>query len=291
MPPEPNETPEETPEIKPEDKPLENKPGAKGLLDLVKPPDDKPEDKPEDKPVIPERPENVPEKFWDVKEGKLRQDSVLKAFDDTQKELSRLQGDVKPVKDASEYLTEDMVKDGKLIVPEGLDEEILIDDPVLVRIMDSLQAKGIAQELGTEILKDLVTALGENLDPILDLDVEITKLGDNGRAVVEANHTWVESLRSTDTITEQQEKMLLSFSADAAGMQVLNILRMETGEKPIPLLLTPLDGGAVSLEKWEAMMEDPKYQSDPAWRKKTHAYGEKVHGTGNASSTEDVRHS
>lgn len=284
----PKDAPPKDSEKKEELKISKDAPGLMEGLDKLKKKDEPVEDPSKDKTEIEVRPENVPEKFWDTEKGELRRDSLLKSYDDREKELSRLKGDVTPVKDFREYLADDMVKDGKLVLPEELEEEVTVDDPVLVGIMESLQARGASKEMGQEIIKDMFAVLAKNVGGEIDVEAEMARLGENGMVVMEANHTWIDGLVSSKTISEIEKAMLYAFSQDAEGMTLLNKIRMETGENPIPSMLKPADGTDSSMEKWNEMMDDPRYKTEEAWREKTDLLGEKVHGTAPATSTMDI---
>jgi len=242
-----------------------------------------------------ERPEHIPEQFWNKEKGEATLEAWGKSHSDLRAEMNRLKqnGDAKAPETAEEYM-----KDWRM--PTGEDgaelsnlRDIPEDDPIIGVFASAAHKAGLAPEAFNQILSDVLVGMNGHMPAPFDEAAELEKLGgiEQGKAVVGLNKQWLQGMRAAGDITDQELARGVSMCSDALGVQLLNKLRVGSGEKPVPVSLGQGSTGKSKAEL-EAMYADPLYQ-DPG--PKGEAYREKVSkavleavGTAPASSSDQV---
>ncbi len=232
-----------------------------------------------------QRPDNVPEQFWDAEKGAVKNDAVIKSWQDTRAELKAAKEAAKGSGKAPEK-----AEDYKFTMPVGSDGK-----PVPVEIKDNDPAMGIAraaahkanisQEQFNTFMSEFITGSVPHLPAPVDHEAEKAKLGPNADAIVHATLAWVDGFVTTGMLSKDERDELVFMGSSAVGIRALNKIRESTGEKSIPL-----DGavqeGLPSKAELYAMVADPKYQNDEAFRQNTDAMFVKVFGTHPAGTSE-----
>jgi len=214
---------------------------------------EKKEDDPEKKEIA-ERPDDVPEKFWDAKKGEFRQDAILKSY----KDLEAKVGEKKAPDEYKIELNEDLQK--------IFHEETAEKDPLLLWFKGYAKENNFSQEMFNGALEGFAESAGEfmaeNTPPDIDPKAEIEKLGKNGQAIVNNHVEFLSGMFKRGEFSEDEMQEVLILTETADGVKALGKLRAHYGEKQnIPLDLEP-GGGAKSAEELQKMIGSPKYGRD-----------------------------
>jgi hypothetical protein len=237
------------------------------------------------------RPEGIPEKFWDNKKGEIRSEALAKSYDDLRKEFNKLKGgkgkDPKAPENAEDYLaefetpkeieTEDGVK--------ALDRvrDIPSDDPALIAFSESAKKYGLSKEQFNGIIMDVLAGANDQLPEPFDREAEMSALGGEEKALpfIKTNQNYLLHLHKNGVLNEGEYKYALAFGTTAVGVQTLNKLRINSGEKPIPVGATATTG-AKTPDECAAMLANPLYNEDTpageAYRAKVEAEFKRTHG-------------
>lgn len=236
--------------------------------------------KPGDPPATPvkdgERPEWLPEQFWDKDKKTTNTEALVTSWKDTRKALDA-KGSKAPAK-AEDYKFE-AAKDAKY-------GEIKADDPLMAVFRTAAHKHGIPQEAFQGIVSEVLAGIFEGMPEPMDPAKELEKLGKNGQAVVDNVVGWITGLETGGTLSKDEADEMIRIGATANGIKALSKIMARAGEKSIPLDSAPAGEGLPSKEELYAAVRDPKYQTDPAYREKIDAQFKKVFGTQPASSSQ-----
>jgi hypothetical protein len=101
----------------------------------------------------------------------------------------------------------------------------------------------------------------------INLEEETKALGPNADQIINGIKTWGQGLVSKGVWSEQDFDEFKVFAATANGINALNKIRKYYGEQTIPTAPTDVDGSVSKQELYE-MVADPKYKTDPNFRRK-----------------------
>ena len=224
----------------------------------------------------PARPDTVPEQFWDAEKGELKADALIKSWNDTRQELKAAKAGGSAPEKADDY---------KFESPEGIARPIKDDDPALRLFKTIAHTAGLSQEQFNAIGSEFVKGLGDMLPELPSIEDEKKILGDNADAVANAVLGWGEGLVKRGTWSKDEFEEIIIMGSTGTGLKALNKLRELTGETAIPVPPPGEGGDAPSEEELYAMVNDPKYASDAAYRKKVDAAFQKHYGTAPAGTS------
>lgn len=231
----------------------------------------------------PTRPEDVPEQFWDVEKGELKTTALVKSWKDTRSELDKAKkaGSPKALEKAEDY---------KFNIPNGSDGkpiplQVEPNDQAVKLAQTAAHAAGISQDQFDKFMGAFITGAAPLMPQPVDLEKEKASLGANADAVIAAVHAWGQNLVDTGLWSKDEFQEIIYMGSTAVGIRALNKLREQTGEKPIPLDAVVSDS-LPSKEELYSMVNDPKYQNDPAFRAKVDEDFRKVFGTQAAGTSE-----
>ena len=129
------------------------------------------------KEPVANRPDNIPEKFWDKEKGEARIDDAFKSISELEKKLSQ----------------------GKHKAPEEYDYEILDkngwtkDDPVVGKFTEWSKQNNISQDNFNELVSQVVEIAGQGEEQEkINSEEELKKLGNNAKAVIKQNLDWID---------------------------------------------------------------------------------------------------
>lgn len=225
-------------------------PDLRGVLDMVPgdtpPPvekghpagvarDPKPDAARRDAAPKPQRPPDVPEKFWDAEAGAVRVDALLKAYRDAERALGR--GEHKPPPTPDGYALPK--GDG---IPEGL---VKPDDPLWRVTIEAAHKRGMSQAdldaIAAPFLRTLAELTRDRLPPDPEaeraarraaLEAERSKLGPQADAIIAGVGTWLRGLHARGVLAKDELDSLFAI-ADAAGVRAFAKLREMAGEQPL----------------------------------------------------------
>lgn len=198
-----------------------------------------------------ERPDWWPENFWNKDDSEPDLEAIAKSWTDLRKQIS--QGKHKAPEDGN-Y---DWAAFGD--IPE--------DDPVRGHVQNWAKEYGVSQSAVDALVKGVVEMGVATQEKIkFDAAAEKKALGPNADAVIKGITEWGAGLVQKGIWGKDDFEEFKIMGGTANGIKALMKLR-EAYEGRIPTQSAPIDG-APSKDELMAMVGDPKYQSDPAYRTK-----------------------
>ena len=191
-----------------------------------------------------ERPDWFPEKFWHETDGP-NIENMAKSLNSLEKKL----GETAP----DQYdLTEVQVD------PE---------DPVVKAVLDFGKEKQLSNKSITGLINTVIEITGGvQQEEELSIEKEKEKLGPNANMIIQSNIDWGQKLVKQGSLTAEDYRELEVLGGTAEGQRLIQKLRQMQGEKDIPTVAIP--GNMPDKTELQAMVADPKYQTDPVYRKK-----------------------
>ena len=203
-----------------------------------------------------ERPDWFPAKFWDEKDGP-NIENMAKSITHLEKKL----GETAPDKyDLSEVQVD----------PE---------DPVVKAVLDfgkekQLSNKSIVGLISTVI--DITGGIQEQEE--INIAQEREKLGENATQILQSNIDWGQKLVADGVFTKEDYQELEYLGGTANGQRVMQKIRgLINGKQEIPVVSIP--GNKPDKTELQAMVADPKYQTDPVYRRQVEKKFEEAYGT------------
>ena len=234
----------------------------KGLLANMRAEEAQAEEKTEEgidhkaKEPVPERPDNVPEKFWDKEKGETRIDDVFKSLNELEKKLSQ----------------------GKHKAPEEYDYEILDkngwtkDDPVVGKFTEWSKANNISQENFNEIVSEVIEIAGQGeAQEKINSQKELEKLGNNGKGVLKQNLDWIEGKVNQGVFTREEADIIDGWGKTAEGIKLISKIKNLTGDlSPIPIVddVEAKESDDDFTARMDSMMSDERYGNDMDYTRK-----------------------
>lgn len=223
-------------------------------------------------PSTVERPTDVGEQFWDPVKGEVRVDSLAKAYNDGRKQNNKLlqQLDGKGI---APETAEDYLKDytpphrsrpsGDQKEGDTLDRfgNLEASDPMIVAMSKAAKNANLSKGQFDDFVQDVLESINPLLPEPFSAEKEMSMLGKNGKQLVDTNKSWIDRLASRGVLNESQYKLMLKFGSTAEGVLLTNSLRMDNGEKPIPVNASVATGQKTP-DECSAMMADPRYNQD-----------------------------
>lgn len=228
-----------------------------------------------------DRPDHIPEKFWDPEKGEPRLEAMAKAYQDLEKKL----GNNKKAPDDYKIELDDDLK--QLFDPKKADS-----DPMLKWFKDYAKSNNFTQEMFNDALKGFGKTAGdflkgEGAPPAMpDPKEELGKLGKNGQAIVDNQVEFLSGLFKRGELNEGQMQEILILTETAAGIQALQAIRKHYGEaQSIPLDLKA-DGGIKSADELRTMQADKRYGNDKEYTDMVDKEYERKYGNGNSGQSQ-----
>lgn len=192
------------------------------------------------------RPDYIAEQFWNTESGKPKVEELSKSYNELRNQNNKLmqeKGQSAPEK-AEDYLKDYVPphrsrpsgdqKEGDIMSRYG---DLDAGDPVFVAISKFAKNGNMSKGNFDDGMQTLLQDLHEVLPEPLDEAKEMAILGESGKVMVETNRDWADTLMRNGVINEAEFNQLLSLGGSAIGVQLMNKMRLNSGEKPIPLSL------------------------------------------------------
>lgn len=181
----------------------------------------------------PQRPDTIPEQFWDPEKGAVRTDDLAKSWRDLRAKISR--GDQNPPDKPDAYTVPKV---------EGLPEGLVggEKDTLWPEIRKAAHAAGVTQKqldaISAPLLQKLAEQAGASPEASPEarkaaVQTELAKLGPNGTQVVRDVGGWIAGLHARGVFTDAERDALRAVGT-AEGVRALAKMRELSGEKPIP---------------------------------------------------------
>jgi hypothetical protein len=204
----------------------------------------------EDEPL--ERPDWWPENFWKKDNSEPDLEGIAKSWMDLRKQIS--QGKHKPPEDGK-YDT-------------AVFGDIPEDDPVRSHVLGWAKEYGISQAAFDKLVGDVVSMGGDQqVQMQRTIAQEKAALGPNADAIINGMTDWARGLVRKGIWGKDDFEEFKVMGGTAKGILALSKLRETYEGTRIPKDSVPIEG-APSKDELYAMVGDPKYQTDPAYRAK-----------------------
>lgn len=210
-----------------------------------------------------ERPEWLPEKFFDPKKGAKYED-LAKSYGELEKQFRA----------GRHKAPEDGNYDIKLFAEKGIKE----DDPVVGTYREWAKEHGISQKAFDDLAGKILGMAGENAQQQqISIEEERKALGPNADAIIKGMADWGRGMVRKGVWSQEDYDEFRVFAGTANGLRAAMKLR-EAYEGRIPdFRSTPVEN-QMTKEELEAMVGDPRYQSEPAYRQKVERMFEQYFG-------------
>jgi len=219
-----------------------------------------------------ERPSDYPQHYWNEDKGKGNHLELAKGYNNLRAEYNRLQQERggEGLEYAEDYLVDYKPPNRSRPSGEQKEGEVLdrymgmeASDPIFMAMSKFAKTGNMSKgqfDDGMHIfLEDLHNILPEPFNAKAELDL----LGDGGEKMIDINLDWVETLVKNGVVNEDEYTLLLKFGDTALGVQLMNKLRLNSGEKPIPGNLNGnANTGRKTPDECQAMLGDPRYSQD-----------------------------
>lgn len=198
-----------------------------------------------------ERPEYWPENFWDKDSNKPDLEGIAKSWRDLRGKISK--GAHNAPTDGNYNLS-------------AFGEEAE-NNPMADTLVSWAKENGLSQAQFDDLSGQLQAKAQELVQSeVIDPAAELKQLGPNANAVVNGMVDWARGLVNKGVWSKDDFDEFKIMGGTARGLTALMKIR-EAYEGRVPTESMPLEG-APSKDELYAMVGDPKYQSDPAYRQK-----------------------
>lgn len=194
-----------------------------------------------------DKPEWLPENFWNADKGETNVEAMAKSYADIRKVVS--QGKHKAP------------TDGKYDA-SGLGAE----HPMAPALTDWAKENGLSQVAFEDLVGKLQTQAKEIMGDPIDPAEELKALGPNANAVVNGMADWARNLVKKGIWGPDDFEEFKVMGGTAKGLRALMKVR-ESYEGRIPIDSSPAEG-MPSRDELYQMVGDPKYKTDSAYRQK-----------------------
>lgn len=198
-----------------------------------------------------DRPEWLPENFWNAEDGEANYEGMAKSWADMRKMVS--QGAHKAPPDGK--------YDTSVFKTENLEE-----DPLASAYLGWAQKYGVSQAAFNEMASQFQDIAQQMAPPPMDAAAEMKKLGPNAQAVINSMADWGRGFVNKGVWSEEDFEEYKIMGGTAKGLNALQKMR-SAYEGRIPTQSIPVDGAPSKDELYE-MVADPRYQTDKAYRSK-----------------------
>ena len=202
-----------------------------------------------------ERPDWFPEKFWDEKDGP-NIENMAKSINHLEKKL----GETAP----DEY---DL-------------SEVQVDpnDEVVKAVLEFGKEKQLSNKSITGLINKVIEVTGGiEQEAEFDVQKEREKIGPNASEIIQSNVRWNQKMLNDGTFNQSDYNEIEMLGGTAEGIRVIQKLRGMIGEQQIPTISIP--GDKPDKDELRAMVADPRYQTDPVYRKGVERKFNEAYGT------------
>jgi hypothetical protein len=208
-----------------------------------------------------ERPDWWPENFWKKDESEPDLEGMAKSWTDLRKMIS--QGKHKAPEDGNYDFT---------AFGETPD-----DDPVKGHVSTWAKEFGVSQAALDALVGPIIEMSGQQQQQVkFNAEVEKKALGPNADATIKGVTQWAAGLVQKGIWGKDDFEEFKVMGGTANGIKALMKLR-EAYEGRIPTTSVPVEG-MPSKEELLSMVGDPRYQTDPSYRKKVEGMFQQVYG-------------
>ncbi len=231
---------------------------------------------PENTQEVTNKPDYIQDKFWDKDGSKVNVESLASSYNALEKKFSQKVEDLtKTIKsDLDTEKTTNAPQEYKLNIPDVGPTKINVDkDMEIVQWWEqTAKTNHFTQDQYDQGVKAFVEHASKNLP---NPELEMQKLGDNGKARVEAADLWSKKHLSPDAYTAVQR-----VATTAEGVKAVEELMKLNQATSMPTAQTAIETSPSS-DDLRSMLNDPRYydsaKRDPAYVKRVTELYEKTY--------------
>lgn len=233
----------------------------------------------------PDRPENIPAKFWDPEAKAVRTDDLLKSYQKLEAAHGKLRGSKGIGGDVPES-PEGYIGEGDWETPD-LDRvrEIAPDDPALQGWAKIAHKYGIGKEAMLGIAKEFLAEINPGLPEPVNPEHEKEKLGEGADRLLAGIETWFTGLYEGGQISDDEYAYMIAMGSTATGVTLLSKMRELSGEKPLPYIRGEVGAEEMSEAQWHEAMRAAVKAKDYAEQERLEKVGESIFGTAPAGTS------
>lgn len=208
-----------------------------------------------------ERPDFIPEKFWDNSTGEINIEEFGKSYSNLEKYVGGKKDELREViiNELSEEADAERPEAYELPkLPEGVSEEMLSDNSMAQWWKEHCNENAYTQEIYEEGINKYIDSF---LDNAPNLDKEMEKLGENANARLDAVNSWA----STFFAPEEYEAIANTLGATSEGIEALERMMQTTIESISRANTVAQPERPLTLDDVRNMMKDKRYY-DPKER-------------------------
>jgi hypothetical protein len=199
-----------------------------------------------------ERPEDVPEQFWNAEKGEIATDKLMQSYRDLRAKMDS--GKHKVPKDGN--YTFDALSE----VPQ--------DDEALAAFTEIARDEGLSQSAAERLVglyMEQQGIVGE--EQKYQRSEEMARLGRNGDKIVASTDAWLSKMQGSGVISERELEAMADASTSADVVLALNKIRRSYNELDVPSFVNP-QSDAPDMVTITSMMADSKYGNDRDYTRK-----------------------
>ena len=203
--------------------------------------------------ITKERPENIPEKFWNAETGEIRTDELLKSNAHLEQFVGGKKEELREeiINELSSEAESEVPEEYTLPpLPETVTEQDVAENPLFDWWVDHCKTNAYDQEMFEEGINSFITAQGEYAP---NLEAEVEKLGENAQARLDA----VDSFTQNYFAPDDYEYLQTTLGQSAQGIEILERV-MELQNQNISRAPTE-PANRLTIEDVRSMMKDPRY--------------------------------
>jgi hypothetical protein len=231
----------------------------------------------------PQRPEYIPENFWNQEKGEVNLEGMAKSYAEMRKAFNEKNND-KPGETIEEYMTDAYFDDDGKFKSETM--EIMKDDPGLNAAFQAAKDAGLGVKQTHEFINKFIDGMKDFMPQPVDIQTELSKLGNNAEKLVTGLKTWIDGMQTNGDIDAEVHSAMLELGKTAAGIKALDVLRQKTGEMTLPIGEALSGTTHMSLKDWYSATYETHAESGEsraAFRDRMHELGKKLIGKGHGT--------
>jgi hypothetical protein len=158
-------------------------------------------------------------------------------------------------------------------MPEGIEGEFIEGDPLMAEFQEWAKNNQVNQEAFTDLVHMFVrNEQGAYQKEQQDIESELAALGDNAKQRIQNINDFAKA-----NLSDEHYQGLLQATTSASAVAAVEALISLTRAPKIPTTDAEVDVG-ISHSDLKARMADPRYQTDPEFRKETSKLYERKFG-------------
>lgn len=206
-----------------------------------------------------DRPDWVPEQFYDKKTGVVDAEKMAKSWGDLRGKMAK--GADKAPKDAADYTVEmNDIREGVADDLLGFRDEEGNDGPAMDWFRATAKEIGLNKDQFDTLVGGYLDQMQEILPAPIDAQAELKKLGNKGQQILDGQARWLNGLRDKGVLSEPHFERVSRLLVDAEGVLALASMRTMFEGYQIPADIQVQDAGSEGAaelrEQLAALMEE-----------------------------------